>query len=303
MMFTAQAIPFAKYEGLGNDFIILDARWGAEARRKAPAATPELATKMCDRHFGIGADGTLTVLDPDNHGAVARMKIHNADGSIPQMCGNGIRCFAKYLYDTGSVREKTFNVDTDAGRLNCTVSLGGDGLVESVRVAMGPARFNRAVLPMLGTAGKQAAADESAVGFSITGAGVSFDGAVGVSMGNPHLILWEPRDIAGATAIGPAFENHEWFPERTNVEFVRVTGPASAEVVVWERGCGITLACGTGACGVAAAGVKTGRFPAGQEIAVTLPGGTLAIEVQPDFAQVLMRGPARHVFDGAFFHA
>ncbi|HJZ85486.1 MAG TPA: diaminopimelate epimerase [Polyangia bacterium] len=264
---------FAKYHGLGNDFIVIDEAVSARA-----------ATLLCDRRFGVGADGVLMVLPAPAAGADARMRILNADGSEPEMCGNGIRCVAKELFDSGRVRKDVIRIDTLAGVLACAVQVGESGRVDTVAVEMGRPRLTR-----------ERAQEPLAIGgreLALTC----------VSMGNPHAITFvsgeEPlRPLA--ERLGPLVEHHEWFPMRTNVEFARVrSSGAEIELVVWERGCGITMACGTGACATAAAAVLTGRAPAGREIAVDLPGGRLGITVAEDGSGVRMRGPARLAFRG-----
>ncbi len=296
---VSHQLTFEKYHGLGNDFLIVDAVRAPWLQQRTDAQQAHDAVLLCDRHRGIGGDGVLTVLPPETPGAVARMLIHNADGSIPQMCGNGIRCFAKYLVDNNLVTTTEFVVDTGAGPLLCETRKGDDGIVATVRVNMGPARFDRAVMPML------PAADGSptAIGVVVETDAHTFTDVTVVSMGNPHAIIFEPRTIAEATTLGPGVEHHPLFPQRINVEFVNVKSDAEADVVVWERGCGITEACGTGACAVVAAGVKRGTFAPGKEVQVNLPGGPLFITVPEDFRAVTMRGPATHVFTGTVSRA
>lgn len=260
---------FRKVEGLGNDFILLD-------RRGQPAAAiaAELdrlrhaAPSLCDRRRGIGADGILVVADAAAE-AAATMVVINADGSRPQMCGNGLRCVA--LVVAGDRREP-IAIDTDAGTRRCVV--GPDGWVE---VEMGPARHDGPVLP--------AAA-----------AGRSF---ARVSMGNPHAVAFvgadeDPEGLA--RILGAAIERDAQFVEGTNVEFARCEPDGRITLWVWERGCGITDACGTGACATAAAAVQIGLAPADAPIEVRLPGGSLRIVVTRD--GVRMGGPARVVYRG-----
>ena len=288
---------FFKYEGLGNDFVVVDLRGGAPA---PSPIDPAIAVSLCDRHRGIGADGVLGVLPAASPGADARMVVINADGSEAEMCGNGIRCVAKALHDGalpgGAVRKPLLAIDTGAGRLECRVFEGADGRCESVAVAMGRPRTARAELPMEGAAGPvlgealELAGARGPRRFAITG----------VSMGNPHAVTFvgddeDPRALA--EEFGPALERHRAFPRRTNAEFARVRGER-IELVVWERGCGITLACGTGACATAVAATLTGRAPRGRELTVALPGGSLRITVAEDLSNVTMRGPARLVFAG-----
>ena len=288
---------FLKYEGLGNDFVVVDLRRGVPG---PSPIDPAVATRLCDRHRGVGADGVLGVLPASSPDADARMVVINADGSEAEMCGNGIRCVAKALYDGtlpgGAIRKPVLTIDTGAGRLVCRVVAGPGGTCESVAVDMGRPRMERAELPMAGPAGRVI---EEAI--ELTGArGTRRFAITGVSMGNPHAVIFvgqgeEP--LALAKEFGPALEHHPAFPRRTNAEFARATGE-HIELVVWERGCGITLACGTGACATAVAATMTGRAPRGREITVELPGGALCIAVAEDLAGVSMRGPSVLVFRG-----
>ncbi len=270
---------FFKYHGLGNDFVIVDRRGGG-----GPVA-PEVGRALCDRRRGIGADGVLSLLSSDR--APARMHVTNADGSVAQMCGNGLRCAVKYLADEGGVAGDELAVETGAGVLACRLHRGPGGQVAEVTVDMGRPALAAEHLPS--AAGGRFVAQPIEVG----GAALL---ATAVSMGNPHLVVFDP-DIARARELGPALERHPLFPERTNVEFARLSGDG-LEVLVWERGCGITEACGTGACAALVAAVLEGRLPAGEERPVRLPGGTLRVRVLPDLSRVLMRGPAERVFSG-----
>jgi diaminopimelate epimerase len=289
---------FAKMEGCGNDFLVVDVREGGPAHAADPSPErPEAAVALCDRHFGVGGDGVLVVSAPTATGAVARMRVLNADGSEAEMCGNGIRCVTKYLYERDArLRQPELAIETGAGVLRCGVTLDGRRHVTHVSVAMGRPRTERAAIPITGPA------DERVVEQELSLAGRTFRMTC-VSMGNPHAVLFldgdEPlRPLA--ERYGPSLERHEWFPRRTNAEFARVRrtdGPAEIDLVVWERGCGITLACGTGACATAVAACLTGRARPGVEIPVHLLGGTLAITVAPDLSGVTMRGPAEEVLE------
>jgi diaminopimelate epimerase len=293
------ALPFAKVQGLGNDFLVVDLRPGRPAAAVTPSPLdPAVARVLCDRHFGIGADGVLAIL-PGERGD-ARMRVINADGSEAEMCGNGIRCVAKVLYETDpSLRRPVLRIDTGAGLLECAIDADDRAGVRSVAVEMGRPRLTRGEIPVAGPAGERVlrapirAGDR---GFSFTG----------VSMGNPHAIVFVDDPAADlhalATKYGPGIEVDPLFPRRTNVEFARLRDGA-IDVVVWERGVGITLACGTGACATAVAACLEGRAQAGREIAVNLPGGPLSITVrpgtdgaEPSYSGVLMRGPAELVF-------
>ncbi|MCL4750533.1 MAG: diaminopimelate epimerase [Myxococcales bacterium] len=260
-------LTFHKYEGLGNDFVVIDAA-------RADALDPERARALCDRHFGIGADGVLLVVPPSSSGARARMLVLNADGSRPEMCGNGIRCVALHLARRDGAAGISYVIDTDAGPLLCEVERDGDSA--HVRVGMGRGRPE----------------PELAVAFD--GRRLTF---ARVSMGNPHAISFEePLDAAHADRLGPAVSAE--LPEGTNVELARQTGDAAFDLVVWERGVGRTLACGTGACATAVAAIRSGRARYDAPIAVDLPGGRLEITVAEGSFEVSMRGPARRVFSG-----
>lgn len=268
---------FTKVHGLGNDFLIADLRGVAATTQPSPI-DPEIARKLCDRRFGVGADGVLGILDPTSPAAHARMTIRNADGSEPEMCGNGIRCVAKWLYDRG-MRHPILSIDTAAGRLDCAIQTGSDGLAETVAVEMGRpsvAALDRA-LEVQGST------------FTVTE----------ISIGNPHAVIFvdDPSSLRLlAERVGPTIEHHPRYPARTNVEFASITN-GRIHLVVWERGCGITLACGTGASATAAAAVATGRLPQGCEVEVYLPGGSLFIRVHADLAGVVMRGPCVEIFE------
>ncbi len=299
-------IPFAKVEGLGNDFIVVDLRPGRPGAGASPSPVdPEVARGLCDRHFGIGADGVLAIL-PGVTGD-ARMRVINADGSEAEMCGNGIRCVTKVLYEGDeAMRRPVLRIDTGAGLLDCAVETDAqNGRVRTVAVQMGRPRLLRAEIPMTGPAGERAVQTDLRAGdrtFTLTG----------VSMGNPHAVIFLDDTTADLRALaetyGPGIEVDPTFPRRTNVEFARVrqsaAGSTEIDVVVWERGVGITLACGTGACATAVAACLEGRARAGVEIPVHLPGGTLGITVAGEtdgmetrLTGVRMRGPAETVFE------
>lgn len=265
--------PFFKYEGLGNDFVVIDRRGSGI---DVDAAT---SRRLCDRHFGIGADGVLSILP--QAGTAGRMVVHNADGSIAEMCGNGLRCVVKYLAEHDAQNATSLSVATGAGVLDCEIEWQ-DGAVERVTVAMGPARLEAPILPDGGPFRQQ-----------------RIDGHLGtaVSMGNPHLVLLDvPPSRAGD--LGPRLERHSLFVQRTNVEFVEPRPEGGLRVTVWERGVGLTLACGTGACAAVVASALEGRSPFDQWVPVQLPGGVLEIKVVNDLSQVYLRGPVRFVFEG-----
>ncbi len=268
-----------KYHGLGNDFVVLD------RRASGVDLSAEASVFLCDRHRGVGADGVLVLL-PSTRGA-ARMVVHNADGSIAQMCGNGLRCAAKHLADRDGGRPSRLEVETGAGVLGCQLEYEREQ-VATVELSMGPARLVAAHLPS-GATGRPFV-DQALPEFpEVKG--------TAVSMGNPHWVLFG-RPLEEAGVLGPRLERAAAFPERTNVELARVDGQGLA-LVVWERGCGLTQACGTGACAAVAAAVQTGRLPAGRWTDVKLPGGTLQIHVTADLSEVLLRGPATFVFEAA----
>lgn len=299
-------LPFVKAEGLGNDFLVVDLRAGKPACALADEVTrPATVRALCDRNFGVGGDGVLAILPGDK--GDARMRVLNADGSEAEMCGNGIRCVAKVLFDRDpSMRREVLRIDTGAGLLACKIDEEG-GEARTVTVDMGAPQLLPKLIPVAGDAPRLVRAPLAALDrqFAFTA----------VSMGNPHAVIFvdDPatklRDLAAA--FGPGIEKDPRFPRRTNVEFAlaRKTNPDKPEIdlVVWERGCGITLACGTGACATVVAGCLEGRVPADREIAVHLPGGTLFITVKsattggdgPNFASVAMRGPANIVFEAA----
>ena len=280
---------FAKYHGLGNDFLVVDLR-ELKSDDAAAAQEPDVVKALCDRQFGVGGDGVLAIL-PGGPGADARMRVLNSDGSEAEMCGNGLRCVAKELYDRGGLHKDSLAIDTGAGRLICAIDDRG-GKAAQVTVSMGAPRLLRGEIPMTGPA------NERCVEQPLTIDGVELS-ITAVSMGNPHAVAFvtaENRRLA--ETVGPKVEHHAWFPRRTNAEFARMISPTEIELVVWERGCGITLACGTGACATVVAACITGRSEAGKDVLVHLPGGDLTIRVLPDMSNVLMRGPALHVFDG-----
>lgn len=269
---------FFKYHGLGNDFIVLD------RRKSGMDVDAETSRWLCDRRLGIGADGILSLLPSDK--GVARMVVHNADGGVAEMCGNGLRCVVKYLVDNSGEWPERVDVETGAGVLSCMPRYGADGVAE-VELSMGPARLVAPNLPSGATG--QPFLDAPVPGHT---------GLRGhaISMGNPHLVLLD-QPLEDASRLGPVLERHPAFPERTNVELTRVE-PDGLTVSVWERGCGLTRACGTGACAAAVAAVLARRLPADTWLRVTLPGGNLGIRVASDLSDIRLRGPTAFVFTG-----
>jgi diaminopimelate epimerase len=283
-------LPFTKVQGLGNDFVVVDLRDERVASQAGPSVQdPAVVRAICDRHFGVGADGVLAIL-PGVTGD-ARMRVLNADGSEAEMCGNGIRCVAKLLYESDpALRRPLLKIDTGAGLLACEIRVAGDH-VDSVTVEMGRPRYAREEIP-LAPGGSGPAVRESISALDRT---FRF---TAVSMGNPHAVIFIDggEDLrALAERFGPVLEVAPTFPSRANIEFARVRG-GEIDLVVWERGCGITMACGTGTCATVAAACVEERLPRGREVPVHLPGGTLGITVAADDSGVRMRGPATIVF-------
>lgn len=278
-------VHFTKYHGIGNDFILIDNRHQAD-----PLLSPEQAVQWCDRHFGIGADGVIFAL-PGQAETDYTMRIFNSDGSEPEMCGNGIRCMARFVADLETAEGldttgKTYRIHTLAG-LICP-KLEDDG---QVTVDMGLPRLLAEEIPTtLGAAG------EKVVARSLEVAGQTWD-VTCVSMGNPHCITFV-EDVAAIALeqIGPQFEHHPVFPKRINTEFIQVVSPSYLKMRVWERGAGITLACGTGACAALVAGVLNQRCD--RRATVELPGGNLQIEWSNHDQHLYMTGPAQKVFTG-----
>jgi diaminopimelate epimerase len=264
---SERTVRFEKWEGLGNDFALID--------DPSAAVGPDEARRLCDRRRGIGADGVLLV---QREGGRPRMIVYNADGSRPEMCGNGLRCVAAHLVErdpraTSDTTERALDVITDAGDRHCLVRATAPALFE-VTVEMGVARR---------------------LGDLVVPVGAREHRFLHVDVGNPHAISFDPFDDADVDRLGPAVSVAP--PGGINVEFCRVNASGIA-VTVWERGVGRTLACGTGACAVAAAACETGRAAFGRPIRVTLPGGPLEITVTEEARAIRMRGPARRVFSG-----
>lgn len=278
---------FSKYHGLGNDFVVVDLRQ-ADAAITTAIQEPAIVAAVCDRQFGVGADGVLAILPAQSAGSVARMRVLNADGSEAEMCGNGIRCVVEELHAHGGVASETMTIDTGAGPLSCERRSGG------VTVAMGAPRLMRGEVPMTGPA------QERCISQPIETKGSTF-AMTGVSMGNPHAVIFvdgssDLRTLA--ETFGPTLEHHVSFPARTNVELVRIKSRTELDVVVWERGCGITLACGTGACATVVAAILAGHCDEETDVTVNLLGGALTIRVLRNMTNVQMSGPALHVYDG-----
>lgn len=289
------AIPFLKVQGAGNDFVLVDAR-GPLAERLA-LDWSSAAPKICDRHFGIGADGILLV--EDTEAAAARMTIVNADGSDGQMCGNGFRCFTKYLIERAGIAptDGRLPIETGAGVLHAEL---GDlhsgergGEIAQVRVAVGPAYLEPDRIPV------RAPAPGPVLSHRIRIEDRELE-LTCVGMGNPHAVWFTDEDVADfpLAEVGPAVEHHPDFPQRVNFEIVNVLAPDHLRMRVWERGVGETMACGSGACAVLVAARLRGLADA--RATVSLPGGDLQIAwTGPDAETVYMTGPAEFAFEGA----
>lgn len=277
------SIKFTKMHGAGNDYVYIN---GFQQEVEEPAA---LAKEISDRNFGVGSDGLILILPADL--ADVRMRMFNADGSEAEMCGNGIRCVAKYAFDHGLVRKEKMVIETGAGDLPVQLYLGLDGQVEKVRVNMGQPRLLREEIPMDGPV------LEKAIDIEIAAGDQTFT-ATCVSMGNPHCVIYvDDVEAFPVAEIGPLFEHHQLFPERINVEFVEIVSPTEVKQRTWERGAGETLACGTGASAVTVAGVLTGRTE--RAIVNHLLGGDLELEWTEE-GDVFMVGPATEVFTGEY---
>jgi diaminopimelate epimerase len=273
---------FWKMHGLGNDYVVIDNRDG----KIAEADMGALAKKLCERRFSIGADGLLLVSKSQQ--ADVRMRIFNSDGSEAEMCGNGIRCFAKYCYESGIAKKAEFDVETNAGIKHVWLTIEAD-TVKLVKVDMGAPNWNREALPMTGkgTCINEPLQVEEDEKYNVTC----------LSMGNPHCVIFiEDTDSFPVDYIGPIVETNEAFPKRTNVGFVQVVSKNELKVRVWERGCGETLACGTGTCAAVAAANKLGKVK--DKVTVHVLGGDLQVEVGKTLFLV---GAAEKVFEGKLF--
>lgn len=275
------AVAFTKMHGLGNDYLFID---GAKFAVDDPA---ELSRRISHRHLGVGADGIILVLPGEQ--APFRMRIFNADGSEAETCGNGIRCFAKYVYERGMTGRKEFTIETLAGP-NRVVLTTENGVVATVRSNMGRPRFDRAEIPMVGPPGRvleeRLELDDRTVRITCA------------NIGNPHAVIFVDDATAVPLAeIGPKIENHSKFPQRTNVEFVTVRDRQNIVMRIWERGSGITMASGSGSCGAALASMMTDQ--ADRKVNVHLVYGVLAIEWAAD-GFVYQEGPATEVFTGVW---
>lgn len=272
---------FTKMQGLGNDYVYVNC---FKEKIDNPS---ELARRISDRHFGVGSDGLIMINPSDK--ADFEMEMYNADGSRGEMCGNGIRCVAKYVYDYGLTDKTHISVETLGGIKYLDLNVE-EGKVKMVKVDMGKPELEPLKIPVK-------ASGDKAVDEPILVGGEEYRMTC-VSMGNPHAVVFIGCDVRKfpLEEIGPKFENHERFPNRVNTEFVRVIDRHTAEMRVWERGSGETLACGTGACAVAVACVLNGLTE--DEVTVRLLGGDLQIRWDREKDTVFMTGPAEVVFDG-----
>jgi diaminopimelate epimerase len=276
-------IKLTKMQGLGNDFVVLD----YDEYEKTGLLMPELAKKLCDRNFGVGADGMIIPnLNPQNKNADIGWFFYNSDGTTAQMCGNGIRCFAKYAKDKKLVDSNKFSVETLAGLIVPEIQEDG-----SVKVNMSKPILESAKVPFLG---------ENNLNYELNAGGKTFK-INAVSMGNPHCVIFTDGSedlLEMAKTYGPEIEINQLFPEKTNVEFVKIISKTEIDMRVWERGCGITLACGTGACASVVAGILNNLTE--NKVKVNLLGGALTIEWQGSAGNleqdVFMGGPAEYTF-------
>jgi len=277
----AASVRFVKGHGLGNDYLVID-----ERDLPGPLA-PEAVARICDRNRGVGSDGILLLVPTGR--ADFGLRIFNPDGSEAEKSGNGLRIFAKYLWDHGHARSDAFTVETRGGVVECRLYVR-DGRVGFVTVEMGRATFRAAEIPMRGPEGE-------AVGIPLTLADGTTLTVTAVSVGNPHCVVFvDALDEAAARRLGPQIERHAAFPQRTNVQFTRVLGRDALEILIWERGAGWTLASGSSSCGAASAAVRTGRCDHGR-IEVRMPGGELAVHVRPDWS-LRLEGPVEEVCTG-----
>ncbi|MBI2219492.1 MAG: diaminopimelate epimerase [Candidatus Rokubacteria bacterium] len=275
-------IPFTKGHGLGNDYLVF-----READLHGPLGT-DAVVRICDRNWGVGSDGILLLTGSTR--ADFGLRIFNPDGSEAEKSGNGLRIFAKYLWDHGFAKHTTFSVETKGGIVECQCHVREDR-VHAVTVEMGHATFQAADIPVTGMRGE------------VVGARVALpDGraltATAVSVGNPHCVVFvDALDEAETRGTGPVLERHEMFPNRTNVQFARAVSRRQLEIQIWERGAGWTLASGSSSCAAASAAVRNGLCDHGR-VTVTMPGGELTIDVRPDWS-LKLEGPVEEVYTGA----
>ena len=274
-------VKFWKMHGLGNDYVVIDNRNGKIGTAEAGG----LARRLCERRFSVGADGLLLV--ETSSVADVKMRIFNADGSEAEMCGNGVRCFAKYCYENNIARKKELTVETLAGIRRTWLTVQGNA-VAFVRVDMGAPTLERSKIPMVGAG--------MCVNEDLQVNGEHYNVAC-LSVGNPHCVIFvDSVDDFPVEQVGPRIENHKLFPKRTNVEFAQVLNRNELKVRVWERGCGETFACGTGACAAVVAGNMLGKVDS--TVRVHLVGGDLEVEYAE---RLFLSGAAEKVFEGKMF--
>ncbi len=277
-----EPVSFYKMNGIGNDFVLFDAR---SFDQRPPSSEVQM---LCDRKRGVGADGVILLEKGTD--APFRMVMYNPDGSRPEMCGNGIRCIARLIYDIGATDQTEFQVETDAGPKHLQLSLDEESeLVTGVRVNMGQPGLTRGEVPMTGP-------DEPVRDEPLSIDDQSFE-ITAVSTGNPHITIFvEDAEQVPLENWGPQLEHHERFPERTNVHFAEVLGDHEVRQRTWERGAGVTEACGTGACGVSVSAIITDRVAS--PVTVHLDGGDLKVSWAGNDTPIYMEGPAEYCFTG-----
>ncbi|MDY0360438.1 MAG: diaminopimelate epimerase [Desulforegulaceae bacterium] len=277
-------IKLSKMHGIGNDFILADDR---KSNILNQIDYSSLAKKLCHRNFGLGADGFIVAVSSKTHDI--GFKIFNSDGSEAEMCGNGMRCFAKYVYEKSILMQKIINVETKAGSIVPLLDINFEGIVENIKVDMGEPVFDPELIPC--TLKKDRIISEK---IEVLGNEVEI---TCVSMGNPHAVIFIENDIEDFLffKLGPAIENFNIFPKKTNVEFVRIISENEISVRVWERGAGETLACGTGACACVAACVLNNKTL--EEVVVRLKGGSLDIKWNRANNHIFKTGPAKFVYE------
>ncbi|MCG6143433.1 diaminopimelate epimerase [Leptospira bandrabouensis] len=274
-------INFTKMEGIGNDYVYID------ATKNDIRLSPEQIQKLSDRNFGIGGDGVIFIRNSKT--GEFQMDMYNSDGSSSEMCGNGVRCVGKFVFDHGLTKNQKPTIETGKGVLTLDLKTGNNGKVEMVTVDMGEPILKPSLVPILWTG------DEPVINQVLEVQGKQYH-FTAVSMGNPHCVIYvDDADAFPVREIGPLIENHPLFPRRVNVEFVSVRGKDHLYQRTWERGAGETLACGTGACAVTVASILNGKT--GRSVKIDLRGGTLNIEWKEN-GSVMMTGPAKEVFSG-----
>lgn len=282
------SLPFTKMHGLGNDYVYVNV---FDRAIEKPAI---LAKRVSDRHRGIGSDGLILIARPNAAGAHARMEMYNSDGSRGEMCGNGVRCVAKYVYDRGIAHANPLHIETDNGVLEIALTLDQGGRVAQARVDMGEPILDPKRIPV-------ALGGERVVASPIPLADKMLTMTC-VSMGNPHAVIFvDDVKRVPLSDWGPKLERHPLFPQRTNVHFVQVMNRERVRMITWERGAGATQACGTGASAVCVASVLNQKTE--RRISAFLPGGELTLEWNADSNHVFMTGPATDVFDGVLLDA